>query len=160
MTASDDRLETGWEGYEPDWEDLAYDKYREEVFGSWRLEYGEIEGQLRDYRKHTDSQLRDLSKEAKSLARELWNGYQFDAATDSYDVDLNGEHSITMPYNGAPRDEVPPTLTRKDKQRAKTERRRASRHLMQSGFLTKRGCSPRQVTGHEDRSFARMVAAV
>jgi hypothetical protein len=159
MIERGDYSESDWGDYEPDDQDLAYDKYREGVFESWRLEYGDIEGQLRDYRKHTDSQLRDLSKEAKSLARELWNGYQFDAATDSYDVDLNREHSITMPYNGAPRDEVPPTLTRKDKQRAKTERRRASRHLMQLGFLTKRGCSPRQVTGHEDRSFAGMVAA-
>jgi hypothetical protein len=49
---------------------------------------------LRDYHKHTDRQLRELSKEAKSLSRELWNGYRFDVAHDSYEVDVDDKTSI------------------------------------------------------------------
>jgi hypothetical protein len=161
MIASDDCSEPDWKGYEPDWEDLAYWDYEQEVFESLRLEHGDIEGELRDYHKHTDRQLRGLSKEAKSLARELWNEYQFDLADDSFEVLLeDGETSITVSRDGSCRYEVPRPLPRKDKRRKKTARRRGSRHLMQLGFLTKRGCSPRQVKGYEDMSVPRMVAAV
>jgi hypothetical protein len=119
MIASDD-------SYEPDWEDLAYECYKERVFESLRLEHGDIDRELRDYRKHTDRQLRDLNKERKSLEQELWQGYQFDVAGDAYEVDLDSETSITMPRNGSCR-EVPRPPSRKDKRRAKTEQRRAAR---------------------------------
>lgn len=160
MTARDDCYEPDWEGYEPDSEDLAWELAKEREFESLRLEYGDIDRELRDYYKHTDRQLRDVSKEGKSLSRELRNEYQFDVASDSFDVDLDGETSITVSRDGVCREEVPRPRTRKDKRRMKTECRRTLRRLRQLGFLTKRGCSPRQVTGYEDRSFTRVVAAV
>jgi hypothetical protein len=163
MIAPDDCYEPDWEGYEPDHEDLAYEHYKEEVFDSMRLEYGDIDHELRDYRKHTDRQLRELSKERKSLRRELWNEYHYDVTDDTCTVDLDGETLITFSRDGVGRNEVPRLprpRTRKDKRRMKTERRRALRPLRQLGFLTKRGCSPRQVTGYEDKSFSGVVAAV
>ena len=130
-------------GYEPDWEDLAYLEYQQEAFKAFRTEYGYITRELLDYDKHTDRQLRELSKEGKAISSELWHKYRFVAEAD---------------YFGS---ETPPAhvLTRKDKRQIKTERRRAGRYLQQLGFLTTRGCSPRQVSGYEDRSFDPVVAA-
>src|SRR5262245_56503674 len=111
-------------GYEPDDDDFAWMVYQEREFESLRLEYGDIDRELRDYLKHTDRQLRDLNKERKSLEQELWQGYRFDVARDAYEVDLDSETSITMPRNGSCRREVPRPLTRKDKRRAKTKQRK------------------------------------
>ena len=92
--------------YKPDDEELAYELYKEREFESMRLEYGDVDRELRDYREHTDRQLRGLSKERKSLAREIWQEYQFDVARDAYEVHLNSETSITMPREGLRRDKA------------------------------------------------------
>jgi hypothetical protein len=115
--------------YEPDDEDLAYELYKQREFESLRLEYGDIDRELRDYHKHTDRQLRDLNKERKSFRRELWSEYRYDVTDDTYDVDLDGETSITMPGEGLRRDEAPRPLTRKDKRRLKKDQRTAARCL-------------------------------
>jgi hypothetical protein len=110
--------------YEPDWtaeeEELAYELYEEKEFESLRLEYGDIDRELRDYGKHTDRQLRELSKERKAISSELWHEYHFVAEADSFGTD-------TPP---------PRVLTRKDKRQMKTERRRGGQYLQQLGFLT------------------------
>jgi hypothetical protein len=134
MIASDD-------SYEPDWEDLAYERYKEREFESLRLEYGDIDRELRDYRKHTDRQLRDLNKERKSLEQELWQGYQFDVARDAYEVDLNSETSITMPRNGSCRREVPRPLTRKDKRKLRKDVRKAKRFLRNFDERREKSCA-------------------
>ena len=157
MSAADDCYETDWEGYEPDLEDLAWELAKEKRFEEYLSCIRESERELRDYNKYTDRQLRDLSAEAKSLSRELREEYRFDAAHDSYELDLDGETSITFSRSGVCPKEVPGPLTRKDKRRRKTECRRALRQLE---FLTKRGRSPRRVRGHEDGSFDTVVAAV
>jgi hypothetical protein len=156
MIAPDDCCEPDSEGYEPDSEDIALQLARERKFEDTLSYIGESERQLRDYHKPTDKPLRDISKEAKSLSRELWNEYQFDVASDSFEVDLDGKTSITVPRHGLPREEVPRSLTRTDKRRMKKDRRKRKRQL---GILMKRGCSPRQVTGYEDTSFTTVVAA-
>jgi len=140
MIASDD-------SYEPDWEDLAYASYKEREFESLRLEYAEIDQELRDYNKHTDQQLRDLSKERQSLARELWQEYQFDAADDTYEVDLNSKTSISVPREGGwDAASSPRNLTRKDKRINKKQIRRATRSL-NNFAVTKQGRNPCQVSG-------------
>ena len=115
--------------YAPDHEELAYELYKERKFESLRLEYGHIDRELRDCSKCTDRQLRDLDKERKSLRRELWSEYRYDVTSDTYDVDLDGETSITMPREGLRRDEAARPLTRKDKHRQKKGHRKAERFL-------------------------------
>jgi hypothetical protein len=132
--------------YEPDDEELAYELYKEREFESWRSEYWDIDRELRDYRKHTDRQLRDLNKERKSLEQELWQEYRFDVARDVYEVDLDGETSITMPRNGSCRREVPRPLTRKNKRKLKKERR-ARRRDFSKNLMRARGEIPRSVSG-------------
>jgi hypothetical protein len=152
--------EADWENYEPDAEEIAWELAKERRFEEWLSYIHESERELRDYHKYTDSQLRELSAEAKSLSRELRDEYRFDVVHDCYELGLDGETSITVSRSGVCLDEVPCPLTRKDKRRRKTECRRASRLLRPLEFLTKRGCSPRQVRGYEDRSFDTVVAAV
>jgi hypothetical protein len=155
MIAPDDCYEHDWEGYEPDSEDLACELAKEMEFEQWASYVHESEHQFRAS-TGTDKQLRNISKESKSLARELSEQYRFDVASDCFEVDLDGKTSITVSRNGVPRNEVLHTLTRKDKRRMKKESRQAARQL---GILTKRGCSPRELTGYEDMSFATVVAA-
>ena len=159
MIAADDCDEFDSQGYEPDFEDLARDLAKEKRFEEWLSCLRESERELRDYSKYTDRQLRELSAEVKSLSCKLWDEYRFDVAHDCYEVDLDDKTSITVSRNGVPLDEVRRPLTRKDKRKRKTERRRGLKQLKQQGFLTKRGRSPGQVTGYEDRSFATVVAA-
>jgi hypothetical protein len=108
--------------YERDWtaeeEELAYELYEEKEFESLRLEYGDIDRELRDYGKHTDRQLREMGKLRKLLSRELSHKYSFVAEADSFGSD-------TPP---------PRVLTRKDKRQMKTERRRGGKFLHQLGF--------------------------
>jgi hypothetical protein len=141
---------TAEQDYEPDWEDLAYLACQRRVLEGYREEHGEITRRLRDYRKRTDRQLRELSKEIRAFARDCRTECQFDLVSESYTGDV-------------PDDYVPPRpLTRKEKRRRKTECRRALRQLLlwrQLGIWTKRGCSPRQVTGSEDSGFVGVVAA-
>jgi hypothetical protein len=141
-------------GYEPDWEDLAYDLAREREFEETVSHIHESERQLRDYDKYTDKQLHNINKEIKSLTLFLAEEYSFDVASDSWEVLLeDGETSVTVYRDGVSRERV---LTRKDKRRMKKNRRKRGRQL---GILTKRGCSPRQVTGYEGGSFTPVVAA-
>jgi hypothetical protein len=156
MIEPGDYSESDWGDYEPDSEELTWDLARDREFESFRLEHDEIMWAIRAS-DGTDRQLRNANKESKSIARELFNDYRFDVASDTYDVDLNGETSVTVSRSGVSPYEVPRAVTRKDKRRAKKTLRKAARQLQ---ILTKRGCSPRQVKGHEDRSFAEMVAAV
>ena len=160
MIAPDDCHEDDWEDYEPDWEDFAYANYQQTVFESMRLEYSTIQDRLRDHHKHTDRQLRDLSKEAKSVAHELRHEYRFDIASDSYDVDLDGETSITVSCNGVRQDEAPHPLSRKNKRIARKRIRQAKRYLRQFE-VTKQGekSLPSQRLGRQEL-FARVVAAV
>jgi hypothetical protein len=141
-------------GYEPDWEDLAYDLAREREFEETVCYIRESERQLRDYNKYTDRQLRNISKESKSLACCLWGEYRFDVAAGCFEVSHDSEYYFTVSRDGVPH--TPHTLTRKDKQRMKKNLRKRERQL---GILTKRGCSPRQVKGYEGGSFTTVVAA-
>jgi hypothetical protein len=129
-------------GYQPDDEELAYDLYKEREFESMRLEYGDIDRELRDYHKHTDRQLRGLSKERKSLECDLWNEYRYDVTNDTYGVDLDGETSITVPRNGSYRYEEPRPLTRKDKRRRRKDARKTKRFLKE--FNEHAGRNPAQ----------------
>src|SRR5437016_5110667 len=119
------------DSYEPDCEDIAWECGKETKFESFRSERGDIIQAIRASSK-TDRQLRDASKDGKSIERELWDRYQFDVGTDSFEVSLDSEHYFTVPRNGVPR-----TLTRKDKRRLKKNRRKRARRLE---ILTKRGC--------------------
>jgi hypothetical protein len=103
--------------------------YRVERFESLRRDYLDADRALCDYRGHTDRQLRELNWERKALAVELRLDYQFDAASDTFDVDLNDKTSITVPRQGFRRDEAPRPLSRKDKRRRKKENRKAVRFL-------------------------------
>jgi hypothetical protein len=141
MNARNDCYEPDWEGYEPDDEDWAYERYKERVFESMRLEYGEIDRELRDYHKHTDRQLRGLSKERKSRECDLWNEYRYDVTNDTYEVDLDGETSITMPREGLRRDEASRPLTRKDKRRRRKDVRKAKRFLRNFDERREKSCA-------------------
>ena len=139
------------DSYEPDWEDLAYQLYKEREFEQWVSLIRESGDQCRASTK-PDSQLRNMNKERKALARELWQDYQFDVDSDSFEVSEDSEYYVTVPRNG-----VSPSLSRKDKRRMKGNLRK---HLRKEfGILTKRGCSPHQVRGYEDMSSATVVAA-
>ena len=141
MNARDDCYESDWEGYEPDDEDWAYERYKERVFESMRLEYGEIDRELRDYHKHTDRQLRSLSKERKSCECDLWNEYRYDVTNDTYEVDLDGETSITMPREGLRRDEASRPLTRKNKRRRRKDARKTKRFLRNFDERREKSCA-------------------
>src|SRR6266567_4159680 len=109
------------DGYEPDWEDLAYDLARERELEETVFHIRESERQLHASTK-PNRQLREISKESKSLARSLWEEYRFDVADDSFDVPVfsdDDETSITVPRDGVCRDKDLGPLTRKDKRRMK-----------------------------------------
>jgi hypothetical protein len=134
MNASDDC-------YEPDDEDLAYELCKERQLEGYRMEYAYIDRELRDYRKHTDRQLRGLSKERESLRRELWSEYRYDITDDTYDVDLDGETSVTMPREGLRRDEPSCPFTRKDKRRRRKDVRKAKRFLRNFDERREKSCA-------------------
>ncbi len=149
------------DGYEPDWEDLAYDLARERELEETVFHIRESERQLHASTK-PNRQLREISKESKSLARSLWEEYRFDVADDSFDVPVfsdDDETSITVPRDGVCRDKDLGPLTRKDKRRMKKRVRKLTRLGIWKRIWTKRGCSPRQVKGYEDKSFTPVVAA-
>jgi hypothetical protein len=139
-------------GYEPDWEDLAYDLAREREFEESVSYIRESERQLHASTK-PNRQLREISKESKSLGGELLDVHHYDLENICFDVSEDLENYVTVPRNGVPR-----TPTRKDKRRIKGNLRR---HLRRNfGILAKRGCSPRKVKGYEDGSSATVVAAM
>jgi hypothetical protein len=127
--------------YEPDDEELAYELYKERVFEDMRIEYADFDRELRDYHKHTDRHLRDLNKEKKSLRRELWSEYRYDITDDAYDVDLDGETSVTMPREGLRRDEPSCPLTRRDKRRRRKDVRKAKRFLRNFDERREKSCA-------------------
>ena len=135
---------------------------RDAEFEALREGHDAAERELRE--RHTDRQLRDISKESKYVTRRLWHEYQFDVAGDFFDVSYDSKYYFTVPRLGAahgPDTHAPDTLTRTDKRRMRKRGRQAERLLgkRQLEILTKRGCSPRQVKGYEDRSFTSVVAA-
>lgn len=122
--------------YYPDEDDFAYMAAQEREVKSLRSEYHEAARELRDNQKYTDRQLRGLNKEKKTTARILSRRFYFDVADDSFEVEIADDVYDTIPWpydeeggedeslsDGAP---WPPT--RKDKRKAKTEKRRATRH--------------------------------
>jgi hypothetical protein len=134
-------------GYEPDWEDLAYDLAREREFEETVSHIHESKRQLRHYDEYTDRQLWRLNKQAGSGTHYLASEFQFDVDANCFEVSEDLENYVTVPRN----------LTRKDKRRIKGNLRR---HLRKHfGILAKRGCSPRKVKGYEDGSSATVVAA-
>ena len=58
------------DSYEPDWEDLAYQLYKEREFEQWVSLIRESGDQCRASTK-PDSQLRNMNKERKARARAL-----------------------------------------------------------------------------------------
>ena len=118
MSAEQNCSETG-KITSPDSEELAWDLAKERRFEEWLSCIRENERELRDYHKYTDRQLRELSAEVRGISYELWSEYRFDVASDCYEVDLDGETSISVSRSGARLDEVPGTLTRKDKRKRK-----------------------------------------
>jgi hypothetical protein len=151
----DDPCDDECSEYEPDWEDISWHLEQEERLKDWQNYTLEAERQLHDpryIRYHTDRHLCDLSKEVKSLKRALWEEYNFNFDNDCFEVLLEDfETSITLSRDGHRL-----TLTRKDKQRMRKNRRKRARRLE---ILTKRGCSPRQVKGYEGESFYPPVVA-
>jgi hypothetical protein len=150
-------------GYEPDLEDLAYDLARGRELEETVSYIRESERQLHASTK-PNRQLREISKESKSLARSLWEEHRYDVADDSFDVPVfsdDDETSITVPRDGVCRDKDLGPLSRKDKRRLKKRVRKLTRLGIWKRKIiwTKRGCSPRQVKGYEDRSFTPVVAA-
>jgi hypothetical protein len=148
-------------GYEPDWEDLAYDlasgRELEETVSYIR----ESERQLHASTK-PNRQLREISKESKSLARSLREEHRYNVANDTFDVPVYADEDvnfITVPRNGVGLDKDLGPLSRKDKRRLKKRVRKLTRLGIWKRIWTKRGCSPRQVKGSEDRSFTPVVAA-
>ena len=81
---SDDSYESASESYEPDWEDLAYQLYKEREFEQWVSWIRESKNECYASTK-PDRQLRNMNKERNALVRELWHEYQFDVDTDSFD---------------------------------------------------------------------------
>jgi hypothetical protein len=78
--------------YEPD---LAYELYKKRQLEGYRIEYADLDRELRDYRKHTDRQLRELSKERKAFARDCMLEHEFNLAANCY----YGEPSIVESRN-------------------------------------------------------------
>jgi len=85
--------------YEPDSEDLAWELAKEREVEQWVSCVRESEGQFRAS-TGTDKQLRNISKESKSIARDLLVEHRFDVVGDCFEVDLDGETSITVSRNG------------------------------------------------------------
>jgi hypothetical protein len=149
---SDDSYECHWEDYEPDWEDLAYQLYKDREFEQWVSWIRESNDECRASVR-PDRQLRNMNKERGTLARELWQDYQFDVESDSFGVSEDSETYVTVPRNGASR-----SLSRKDKRRMKGNLRK---HLRKEfGILTKRGIARAKVRGYEDMNSAKVVAAM
>jgi hypothetical protein len=152
------------DSYEPDLEDLAYLREQDAEFEALCEGHDAAERELRDYHKHTDRQLRQANKQAKSTERELQIQYQYDVGNDTFDVPVYANDDvdfITVPRNGVYRDkdkDLGP-LTRKDKRRMKKRVRKLTRLGIWKRIWTKRGCSPCQVRGYEDKSFTHVVAA-
>ena len=160
---SDDSYESASEGYEPDWENLAYERYKESEFESLLQGHDDLDRGLCDHNR-TDRLLRNMNKERNAIARELSRGWHFDVTTDTFDV-LNGEgDSIdSNPRRGGPRREgvectkFPRPFSRKDKRRAKTTQPRAARHSRiwrvqweksrAASVVRKTGALPRVVAG-------------
>jgi hypothetical protein len=152
------------DSYEPDTEELAYLFEQNAKFKALCEGHGVAERELRDYHKHTDRQLREANKEAKSIERELQIQYLYDVANDTFDVPVYADDDvnfITVHRNGAFYDKDLDPLTRKDKKRMKKRVRKQTRLGIwkRKRIWTKRGCSPRQVKGYEDKSFTPVVAA-
>jgi hypothetical protein len=138
MIPPPDSYEPDWEGYEPDWEgyepdaeDFAWMIAQEKEQTLLRSEYHEADQKLRDYQRHTDRQLRGFNKEKKSVARTLSRSHDFDVVSDSFEVEVGDDIYDTVPwtYSEDFRGEVPRALTKKDKRREKTKRRKAERNL-------------------------------
>jgi hypothetical protein len=150
----DDSCDDEYCGYEPDWEDIAWERAEEARFKDWQNYTLEAQRLLHDPRycsSHTNRHLRDSSKGVKSFKRALWEEFHFDFDNDCFEVSHDGENYFTVSRNG-----VEITLTRKEKKRLKKNRRKRARRLE---ILTKRGCSPRQVRGYEGGSFYPPVVA-
>jgi len=116
---------------QPDAEDFAWMIAQEKEQTLLRSEYHETDQKLRDYQRHTDRQLRGFNKEKKSVARTLSWRHHFDVLSDSFEVEVGDDIYDTVPWDYSEdfRGEVPRALTRKDKRRAKTKRRKAERNL-------------------------------
>src|SRR5262249_53851076 len=120
--------------YEPSPEDFAWMIAREKDLTSLRSEYHEAGRELRDYGAHTDRQLRGLNKKKKACKRILGRRHQFDVVSDSFDVlgdDLEPIGTFLYCETIGDEDDYrgPEPLNRKDKRRAKTERRKAEKNL-------------------------------
>jgi hypothetical protein len=122
------------DSYEPDFEDLAYERYKENEFESLLQGHDELDLGLHKH-NGTDRQLRNMNRERNGIAGELSRGWSFDVTTDTFDV-LNdeGDHIASIPRRGGPREGVecskfPRPLSRNDKRRAKTKQRRAAKNL-------------------------------
>jgi hypothetical protein len=133
MIPPPDSYEPDWEGYEPDAEDFAWMIAQEKEQTLLRSEYHEADQKLRDYQRHTDRQLRGFNKEKKSVARTLSRNHHFDVVSDSFEVEIADDVYATVPWpygeDEELSDEAPQPLTRKDKRKSKTKRRKAERNL-------------------------------
>ena len=130
--------------YEPDDEDFAYLRRKERELKSLCAEHGDIARQLHDYHKHTDRQLRDMSKKRNAIARKTGDESFRDVVDDTFDVDKDGETFIVGGFTACLDRLDEALLTRKDKRRAKTERRKA---VQQKNFDFCRGDILRRVSG-------------
>ena len=124
LAREDDRSVYDRGGYEPDWEDLAYDLAREREFEEMVSHIHESKRQLRHYDKYTDRQLWHLNKQAGSGTHYLASEFQFDVDADCFEVSEDLKHYVTVPRNG-----LPHALTRKDKNRVKKSLRKRARQL-------------------------------
>jgi hypothetical protein len=118
-------------GYEPDSDDFAYMIAWEREITSLRSDYHEADKALRNYQRYTDRQLRGLSSEKKFAKRYLASAHHFDVVNDSFEVEIGDDVYDTVHYCHSIGDgddyKGLPNLTRKDKRRAKTERRKYER---------------------------------
>jgi hypothetical protein len=119
-------------GYEPDWKDLEYDRYRESYFEALRQGHGDLDRRLRDHNR-TDRQLRETNRERNGIARELFSEWHFHVTTDAFEVLDDDLNTIALvPRKGSSRVTVDRSkfsrpFSRKDKRRAKTKERREAR---------------------------------
>jgi hypothetical protein len=132
MSESKQYMNARDDSYEPDAEDFALMIAKENEVTCLRSGYHEADRELRNCHGHTDRQLRGYYKEKKSAARHLARVHHFDVVSDCFEIEIADDVIVTAggPFDGADEDlgdEAPPT--RKDKRRAKTERRRAERYL-------------------------------
>jgi hypothetical protein len=121
-------------GYEPDSEECAWMIAQEKEIASLRWKYHEATRELRAYQKYTDRQLRGLNKEKKTTAHYLSGRFYFRVADDSFEVEIADDVFVSVPWpydeeGGEDLGDEAPSPTRKDKRRAKTERRRAEQYL-------------------------------